>query len=283
MNNENRTALIEELDQKALAIKKEIVTLAVHAGEGHCAPGLSMADIVTVLYFYQMKHDPKNPNLPDRDRFILSKGHGCLGQYCTLYHAGYFDLEKLQTFLEPNSGLGGHPTHGTCPGIEVSSGSLGHGFSMAVGMAMAAKMDKKTYNIYSLIGDGENNEGMVWEAALCAAQQKLDNLVLIVDRNGFQCDGFSKDILDLEPLDKKWESFGWSVKNCDGHDIASLIDVFDQVPFEVGKPSVIIAKTVKGKGVSFMENSAVWHYRAPKGEEIEQALSELENGCVAYR
>ena len=196
MQNGSRKDMIETLRKRALEIKLATVKLAVHAGEGHCASAMSMADIIAVLYFYQMNHDPKKPEWEGRDRFVLSKGHGCLGLYTALYLSGYFDRDKLYTFLEPNSGLPGHPLKGGAPGVEASTGSLGQGMSIAVGMAISAKMDNKKHFIYCLVGDGECNEGIVWEAALLASHLKLDNLVCIIDRNNYQCDGPGKDILD---------------------------------------------------------------------------------------
>lgn len=281
MNHRNKDELIGYLKGTALQIKEEIVKLAAYAREGHCAPGLSMADIATVLYFHRLRHDPKNPWWSGRDRFILSKGHGCLALYCALYYAGYFNRETLYSFLQANSGLGGHPVHGKVPGVEVSTGSLGHGLAMSVGLAMAAKMDKHDFHIFTLIGDGENDEGMVWESAMCAAHYKLDNLTCIVDRNNYQCDGFAKDVLNIEPLDEKWKSFGWEVKTCDGHNIEHLVNTLDQIPFVTGKPSLMLARTVKGRGVSFMENSADWHYRAPGEKELERALAEIKANCAS--
>lgn len=281
MKKENAREQVEFLKSKALHVKKEIVRLAAHAGEGHCASALSMADIMTVLYFRHMRVDPEDPNCEARDRFILSKGHGCLGLYSTLYCRGYMSKEKLYTFLEAGSGLPGHPLLGGAPGVEASTGSLGHGISMSVGMAMSAKMDNKTHRIYCLVGDGECNEGIVWEAAMLAAHHKLDNLVCIVDRNGYQCDGFSKDILDLGAMDEKWRSFGWEVKVCDGHSIEELVETFDLIPFAKAKPSLVVANTVKGKGVDFMQSSAAWHYRAPEGQECESALSQLEGSHLS--
>jgi len=260
-------------------IKKQIIELAASAGEGHCASALSIADIMTALYFHRLRLDPGDPNWPDRDRFVLSKGHACLALYIALHKAGFFDRDKLYTFLKPDTGLAGHPVRGGAPGIEVSTGSLGQGFSVSVGMALGAKMDGLRHHTFVLIGDGESNEGIIWEAALSAAHLKLDNLTGILDRNYFQCDGYSKDVVNLDPLDEKWRSFGWAVETCDGHSIEALIERFDRLPFSKDKPSMIIAQTVKGKGVTFMENSAEWHYRAPNQEEMEKAIAELETGC----
>jgi transketolase len=275
--------IVSRLRQLALAIKRDIVLLAARAGEGHCAPALSFADIAAVLYGHTLRHDSRNPNWDERDRFILSKGHGCLGLYCALYRTGYFGEDTLNRFLQPGIGLGGHPVQGTAPGIEASTGSLGHGMSMAVGLAMAGKMDRRPWRVFTLVGDGESNEGMVWEAAACAAHYKLDNLVCILDRNGYQCDGFAKNVLDMEPMAHKWRAFGWAVAECDGHDVDSLMQTMDRIPFETDKPSLVLARTVKGKGVSFMESNADWHYRAPNEEELERALTELEAGSKDWK
>ena len=271
--------LIAKLQKTALAIKQAIVQLGVHAGEGHCASGLSMTDLLTVLYFHTMRIDPNNPDDPGRDRFVLSKGHGSIGLYCALHQRGYFDHDKLYSFLQPGSGLGGHPLREGAPGVELSTGSLGHGMSMAVGMAMAAQMDRKEHRVFVLIGDGESNEGIVWEAAALAAHRKLDNLICVLDRNNYQCDGFSKDILDMNPLAEKWRAFGWEVIECQGHDIQSILKGLAKLPFAPGKPSLLLAHTVKGKGVSFMESSADWHYRAPKKDELEKAMAEIDKNC----
>ena len=270
--------LIDHLKGKARQIKVELLKLAAHTEEGHCPSALSIADIVAVLYFHHMRHDPGNPNWGERDRFILSKGHGCLALYSALHCCGYFDRNKLYTFLEPGSGLPGHPLLKGAPGVEASTGSLGHGMSISVGMAMAARMDRQAHRICCIVGDGECNEGIVWEAAMLAAHHKLDNLLCIVDRNNYQCDGFAENILNMGAMDEKWQSFGWEARVCDGHSIKDLVDVLDQVPFVKGRPSVVVASTVKGKGVDFMESSAEWHYRAPRGDEVAEALRQIQEG-----
>lgn len=269
--------LIVELNNKAYEIRKEIIRLGAHAREGHCAPALSIVEIMSALYFHCLRVDPRKPDWPERDRFILSKGHGCLALYVTLCYAGFFDQGELYTFLQPGTSLAGHPISGKLPGVEASTGSLGHGLSIAAGIALAARMDKKDHRTFTVVGDGESNEGMVWEAAMVSAHQHLDNLTAIVDRNGFQCDGCSDNICRLDPVDEKWRSFGWEVKVCDGHKIGELMELLDSVPFAPGKPSLILANTVKGKGVKFMESNGAWHYRTPLDEEVEEALAVLEN------
>ena len=274
--SESKDQLIKKLRAQAYQIQQDIVQLAVDIGEGHCASALSIADILTALYFHRMNVDPKNPNAEDRDRFVLSKGHACQGLYVALHHAGFFDREKLYTFLGPNTGLPGHPLRGGAPGVELSTGSLGHGMSVSVGMALGAKLDKKKYNVFAIVGDGESNEGIVWEAALAAAHYKLDNRIVVLDRNRHQCDGPSANVMNLDPVEEKWESFGWEVRVCDGHNMAELVDVLDQAPFASGKPSLVLAETVKGHGVDFMTKNAIaWHYRAPSKDELKKALDSL--------
>ena len=272
-----RTDLIKKLNDLAYQMRYDILRLAGHAREGHCAPALSIVDIITALYGHRLRVDPQNPDWPDRDRFILSKGHACLALYVALHHAGFLDHDKLYTYLQSGTGLAGHPIRGGAPGIEVSSGSLGHGFSIGAGMALAAKLDKKNYHTFVIVGDGESNEGMIWETALGATKLKLDNLTVILDRNYYQCDGWSGDIINMDPMDEKWKSFGWEVRVCDGHDMGTLVNLLDEVPFVADKPSLILANTIKGKGIKFMQNSNDWHYNAPLDEELEQALAVLEN------
>jgi transketolase len=270
---------LNDLRKKALEIKKQIVELAEHAQEGHCASALSIADIIAALYFHRLRIDPLNPGWEERDRFILSKGHACQALYVALHQAGFFDKEKLYTFLQPDTGLAGHPILGGAPGIEASTGSLGQGFSLSVGMALAAKVDGRGNHVFVIIGDGESNEGIVWEAALAASHYKLDNLTAVLDRNNYQCDGFSQNVLNIDPIEEKWRSFGWQVQPCDGHNLEALVGALDQVPFASGKPSLILARTVKGKGVSYMESNAAWHYRAPTQEELDLAVADLEASC----
>ena len=271
--------IINNLKLKSLDIKKDILRLAAYAKEGHCAPALSIADILTALYFHRLNIDPKNPEWENRDRFVLSKGHACQALYVALHHAGFFDEKKLYTFLQPDTGLAGHPFRGGAPGVEVSTGSLGHGMSVSIGLALAAKMDNKKYHIFVLVGDGESNEGIVWEAALAAAHYNLENLTLILDRNNYQCDGFSDNVMKLDPVEDKWKSFGWAVRGCNGHNLEELANLLDIVPFESNKPSAIIARTIKGKGVYFMESNADWHYKAPNEKELEEAFTCLDNSC----
>ena len=243
------------------------------AGSGHPGGSLSETDILTVLYFYKMRYDPKNPKLPDRDRFVLSKGHGSPGFYAVLAEAGFFDIRELKNFRKINSLLQGHPSN-EIPGVEISSGSLGQGLSVANGIALAGRLDKKDYHVYVLLGDGELEEGQVWEAAMSSSHYKLDNITAIIDRNGLQQTGLTEKIKSLEPLAEKWKAFGWAVTVINGHNIAAIVEALDKKV--TGKPHVIIAKTIKGKGVSFMENYHEWHGRAPNKEEYEKAMKELQ-------
>ena len=279
----NKTQLINEIADKAKTMRKHAIKLTLGAGApgAHIGPGLSIMEIVSTLYFGVMKIDPKNPDWPDRDRFLLSKGHAVLGLYPALAEAGFFSIEMLYTFEKKDSHLAGHPCAVGVPGIECSSGSLGHGLSFGLGIAMAAKINKKNYDTYVLLGDGEINEGMVWEAALVAGHFKMDNLIAIVDRNGLQLDGFCKEVMDMEPLTDKWKSFGWNVIDVDGHNIEQLLDAFDKERRVAGKPLAIIAKTIKGKGVSFIENRVEWHKAPISKEQAELALYEIEMGRAA--
>jgi len=267
---------VSQLNRQANLIRKAILKMVIEAGGGHIAPALSIADIITVLYFDVLRIDPQNPTWQERDRFILSKGHACCALYATLAERGFFSTEMLQMFCKKDSLLSGHPELDINHGIEVSTGSLGHGLSIGAGMALAAKADDKAYRIFILLGDGECNEGSVWEAAMFGSYKKLDNLIAIVDRNSLQALGPTEDIVALEPLAEKWKAFGWAVKEIDGHDIRQIRRAFKRVPFKKYKPSMIIAHTIKGKGISFMENNAIWHFRAPNKEEAEQAFKELE-------
>jgi len=266
---------IKELELKAKRIRRLIVTMLSKAGSGHPGGSLSATDIVTCLYNVVMRHDPKNPHWPDRDRFHMSKGHCCPLWYAVLADQGYFKEEELWTLRKMGSMLQGHPDKRT-PGVEVASGSLGQGLSVALGMSLAAKIDHKDYRVYCLLGDGEIQEGNVWEAAMACAHFKCDNLCAMVDRNGFQIDGRTKDIMTLEPLVEKWRSFGWYAIEIDGHNMQQIFNAFEEAKTIKEKPTVIIAHTVKGKGVSFMENVVDFHGRAPTKEETEKALKELE-------
>jgi transketolase len=266
---------IKELEQKAKQIRRLIIQMLAKAGSGHPGGSLSSADLITVLYFSVLRYDPKNPAWPDRDRFHMSKGHCCPLWYAALAEAGYFPKDKLWTLRQLGSVLQGHPDRRT-PGIEVASGSLGQGLSVALGMSLAAKMDKKDYRIYVLLGDGEIQEGNIWEAAMASSHYKCDNLCAMLDYNGFQIDGKICEIMALEPLAAKWQAFGWHVIEIDGHDIKEILSAYQEAKTFKDRPSIIIAHTIKGKGVSFMENVVDFHGRAPTKEEAERALKELE-------
>ncbi|OQX82161.1 MAG: transketolase [Candidatus Omnitrophica bacterium 4484_70.1] len=265
---------LKELRKKANKIRKLIIEMVSLAGSGHPGGSLSSVEIITCLFFEVMRHDPKNPTWPDRDRFHLSKGHTCPALYAALALCGYFSESELWSLRKLGSILQGHPDRHT-PGVDVASGSLGQGLSVAVGMALAARLDKKDYRVYCLMGDGEIQEGNIWEAAMSAAHFKLDNLCGIVDYNRFQIDGRVEDIMNLEPLVSKWEAFGWHTIQCDGHNIEELLDAFSEANSVKSKPTVIIAHTVKGKGVSFMEHVVDFHGRTPNKKETEIALEEL--------
>ena len=266
-----------ELQKTANEIRKGIVT-AVHAAKaGHPGGSLSAADVYTYLYFEEMNIDPKDPKKADRDRFVLSKGHTAPGLYSTLANRGYFPVEDLTTLRQIGSHLQGHPCIQHTPGIDMSSGSLGQGISAAVGMAMSAKLSNDSYRVYTLLGDGEIQEGQVWEAAMFAGHRKLDNLVVIVDNNGLQIDGRIEDVCSPYPIDKKFEAFNFHVINvADGNDFDQLRAAFKEARETKGMPTAIVMKTVKGKGISYMENQAGWHGKAPNDEQYAQAMEELE-------
>jgi transketolase len=245
------------------------------AKSSHVGSSFSMAELLAVLYSGVLRVDPKRLDWPDRDRFILSKGHGCAGLYAVLAERGFFPIEWLDTFYANGSRLAGHATT-TAPGVEVSTGSLGHGLSIGAGMALAAKRDGAAHRVFVMLSDGECDEGSIWEPALFAPQHALDNLVVIVDYNKIQSLGSVKEVMDLDPFADKWRAFRWAVREIDGHDVAQVRDALTAVPFETGRPSCIIAHTIKGKGVSFMEEKLLWHYRSPQGDEFDAALTELE-------
>lgn len=245
------------------------------AGAGHIGGSLSIADVVTTLYFHTMRVDPKNPRDPDRDRFVLSKGHTSPGLYAALALKGFFPVETLKLFRSIEGDLSGHPEMNKVPGVDMSTGSLGQGISAAVGMALAGKIDQKDYRVYAVMGDGEIEEGQVWEAFMAAAKYKLDNLCAVIDVNGLQIDGATADVMPSEPLDKKLEAFNWNVIKIDGHDFEAIAAAFDSAKAHKGQPTMILAKTTKGKGVSFMENKAAWHGVAPNAEQYAQAHAEL--------
>ena len=266
----------QELKLKANDIRKGIITAVHSAKAGHPGGSLSAADMFTFLYFEEMNVDPKNPKWADRDRFVLSKGHTAPGLYSALANKGYFPVEDLTTLRKLGSYLQGHPCMQETPGVDMSTGSLGQGISAAVGMALAGKLDKKDYRVYTLLGDGEIEEGQVWEAAMFAGARKLDNFVVIVDNNGLQIDGPIEEVCSPYPIDEKFKAFQFNVINIDGHDFDQIRDAFNQAKACKGQPTAIIMKTTKGKGVSFMENNVGWHGKAPNDEEFETAMKDLD-------
>ncbi len=266
------TEIIREM---ALLMRQDILRMVAQAGSGHPGGSLSAADILAVLYFHEMKIDPKNPKDPDRDRFVLSKGHASPVLYAALARRGFIPVEELSTFRRIDSRLQGHPSMKALPFVEMSTGSLGQGISAANGMAIAAKMDSRPTRVYVMIGDGELQEGELWEAAMTASHRKLDNLVAILDYNGLQIDGRIEDVKSLTGIKERFAAFGWHVIEADGHDVEAVALALEEARGMKSKPSVIIARTVKGKGVSFMEGQASWHGTAPKPDQLEQALGEL--------
>lgn len=271
----NKKLSADELKEMAVHVRRDIVEMIARVNSGHPGGSLSAADIVTALYFNVMNHDPKNPHWEDRDRFILSKGHACPVLYSCMARTGYFPYDELKTLRQINSRIQGHPEVRKLPGIEASTGSLGQGLSIGIGLAEGAKVQGKDYRTYVLTGDGELDEGQIWEAALYCGHKKVDNLVVIVDYNKQQLDGWVKDIMPLDPLGDKWKSFDWEVIEIDGHDMNQILDAFAKAETVKGKPTVIIANTIKGKGVSFMENNLEFHGAAPNKDQLEQALKEL--------
>lgn len=266
---------VPALREMARRLRRHVITMTAAAGSGHPGGSLSAADIVATLYFKVMRHDPANPQWEDRDRFILSKGHSAPVLYAALAESGYFPTEQLSTLRKPGSCLQGHTDRNLTPGVEMTAGSLGMGLSFGIGVALAARLDHRGYRTYVLLGDGECQEGQTWEAALSAAQFKLDNLTAIVDYNEMQLSGWTREIMNLDPLDKKWQAFGWHTIDTDGHDYDQILAALQEARSTRGKPTVIIAHTVKGKGVSFMENNVRFHGKAPTPEEAERALREL--------
>ena len=266
------------LKEMAKILRIEIVKMLTLAGSGHTGGSLSSADIVTALYFYKMKHDPKNPNWHARDRFVLSKGHAAPVLYAALAMLGYFDKSLLNTLRKINSPLQGHPCCKSLPGIEVSTGSLGQGLSVANGMALGLRLDGLPSRVYCLLGDGEIQEGQVWEAAMSASHYKLDNLCAIIDHNNLQIDGCCSEVMDVSPIDEKFKAFGWNVFSIDGHNMEEIVEALDEAEKIKGKPTMIVAKTIKGKGVSIFEGKVQYHGIAPTKEELEIALKELSNG-----
>ena len=265
----------ELLAQKAADIRVDIIREVHAAASGHPGGSLSASDIVTVLYFHEMNIDPADPQKEDRDKFVLSKGHAAPVQYAAMAERGYFPKEELLTLRKLGSRLQGHPSMKMLPGIEMSTGSLGQGVGVAVGMAMANKLDGKDGRVYTLLGDGEIQEGLVWEAAMAAAHYKLDNLCAIVDWNGLQIDGKNEDVMNVKPIDDKFKAFGWNVIEIDGHNLEEIVEAFERARACKGRPTMILAKTHKGYGVSFMTDNAGWHGKAPSDEQAKQAVEEL--------
>jgi len=263
------------LEEKANRIREDIIKMLVAAGSGHSAGPLGMADIFTTLYFHVLNHNPKKPLGADRDRLVLSNGHICPVLYAALAHAGYFPVAELKTLRQLNTRLQGHPHRGSLPGVETTSGPLGSGLSQAIGFALAAKLDGKKYRTYCLTSDGEHEEGNLWEAVMFAGKNKLNNITAIMDRNNIQIDGFTENVMPLEPIRKKYEAFNWHVLEINGHDFHQIISACAEAKAIYEKPTMIIAHTIPGKGVSFMENDYVWHGKPPKPEEAKAALKEL--------
>lgn len=271
----NQSDLIRDLEEKARVIRRHVVRMSHWSNSAHVGTALSSADIVTALYFGEMRVDPQRPDWPDRDRFIMSKGHGCAVWYAALAEKGFLPLDELKTFRKLGSRLQGHPEMSRLPGIEMTSGSLGHGLAAGLGMALGIRLDRRDARVYVLLGDGESQEGLVWEAALSAPNMKVDNLMAIVDYNRWQSGGALDEISPLEPLADKWRAFGWHTVEVDGHDMAQLLETFAKFKRTRGRPTAVVAHTIKGKGVSFMENDNLWHGKAPTAEEMQRALAEL--------
>ncbi|HEV2177597.1 MAG TPA: transketolase [Terriglobia bacterium] len=280
-DNDTLDASLDDCRALALRIRRHVVRMTHRAKSSHVGSSLSMADLLAVLYSRVLRLDPSRPDWPDRDRFILSKGHAAAAAYAVLAERGFFPVAALDTFYQDGSALAGHITHTGVPGVDASTGSLGHGLGLACGMALAATpgghgRDARSYRVFALLSDGECDEGSIWEAALFAAHEGLENLVAIVDYNKIQSLGRVEDVMPLEPFAEKWRAFGWAVREIDGHDVAAIAAALKAAPFAAGRPSCVIAHTVKGKGVSFMEDKLLWHYRPPDEQELRLALAELE-------
>jgi transketolase len=265
---------IEELKAKAAQIRMDLLTIIHRAKTGHTGGSLSNTDILTALYYRVMRVDPRNPKWPERDRFIASKGHSVESLWCILADLGFFPQEELLTYSQFGTRLIGHPNN-KVPGIEMNTGALGHGLAISVGMALAGKRDGKAYRVFCLMGDGEQAEGSVWEAAMAGAHYKLDNLIGIIDRNRLQISGSTEEVMGLEPLADRWSAFGWKVVSVDGNDMSELVRVLETRPAAEGQPTLVLANTVKGKGVSFAENVPSWHHHVPSDAELKQAMGEL--------
>ncbi len=266
---------IQELQEKSRKIREDIINEVYYAKSGHPGGSLSIADILTVLYFKEMNINPQNPNWEDRDRLVLSKGHCSPALYSCLANRGFFPIEDLKTFRHIDSYLQGHPDKNKVPGVDMTTGSLGQGLSCANGMSIAGKMNKKGYRVYCILGDGEIEEGQIWEAAMASNKYKLDNLCVIIDNNNLQIDGTIEEVMSSYPIDEKFRSFGFEIIKINGHDIEEIINALEVAKNVKGKPTCIIAKTVKGKGISFMENQAGWHGKAPNEEQFNQAIEDL--------
>ena len=271
-------ASVETLTRVSTDIRKKLIRMIFTAKGGHIGGSLSSVDILASLFFHVMRYDPARPDLPDRDRFILSKGHSVEGYYCTLAMAGFFPEAKLEEYGTFGTMLYGHPTL-KVPGVEIPSGSLGHGLAVGVGMALAAKRDGKSTRVFVLMGDGEQGEGSVWEAAMAAAHYRLDNLVAVIDNNNLQISGPVDSVMRTASLQDKYAAFGWAVRRVDGHDFGDLNAAFDTAPWTGGQPSLVLAHTIKGRGASFMENDAAWHHKTPTREELEHAIDELDRAA----
>jgi len=280
MPNDHET--LSTLQHRAFDLRIDNLTAITAAASGHPGGTLSAMDILQALFFREMRHRPNEPHWPERDRFVLSKGHAVPALYTVLAHAGYFSRDLLPTLRRLGSPLQGHPANFLMPGIEASTGSLGQGFSIAIGMALASKMDGDKYRVYSLIGDGESQEGQIWEAAMSAPKYKLDNLCVILDHNKGQIDGFVEEVMSLNPIADKWRAFNWHVVTCDGHDYTSIAKALAEARATKGKPTFILAETIKGKGVSFMEGKIGWHGVAPTAAQLEDAVRELRAAKTAF-
>ena len=268
---------IKDLYNTSNQLRKDVITMLEHAGSGHSAGPLGMADIFAAMYFFILNHDPKNPEWDDRDRLVLSNGHICPIQYAALAHAGYFPKKELSTLRKLNTRLQGHPHRGALPGIETTSGPLGSGLSQGIGIALAGKLDNKKYRTYVVMSDGEHDAGNTWEAVLFAGKHRLNSLTAIMDRNNIQIDGYTEDVMPLEPLQEKYEAFGWNVIDVDGHNMEEFIGAVFEAKAVYEKPTIIIAHTIPGKGVDFMERKYEWHGKPPNKEEAQEALKQLRS------
>jgi len=274
---EQTRAVEERCRDLSARIRRQVVMMTHRARSAHVGTSLSMAELLAVLYTCVLRLDPRRPAWHERDRLILSKGHGCAGLYAVLAEVGFLPLSWLERFYQDGSRLAGHVTHKGVPGVEASTGALGHGLSLACGMALAARRDRQNHRVFVVLSDGECDEGATWEAALFAPHHQLDNLVAIIDYNKMQSLGSVAEVLELEPLAAKWKAFRWAVREVDGHNVGELMQILTSLPFVPGRPSCVVAHTVKGKGISFMERQLLWHYRSPDAAELDRALRELDS------